>query len=77
MSKQPNAIVDANKQVMRCIKCGDEVPIPLGVIPWVCAVTAAFDEAHKNCNGQSDKTYMSEPNWDDEDLKKRMQRWSK
>ena len=41
-----NTVVDANTQTVRCEKYGDEIPIPLGIIPWVTAVLEAFVDAY-------------------------------
>jgi hypothetical protein len=46
VKKTDNTVVDAKTQTMRCEKCGDEVPIPFGCIPWVSAVMTAFADAH-------------------------------
>ena len=54
-------IVDAVRQEMRCEKCGDAVPIPLGAIPWVATVMQAFGEAHENCDGTPGRTSVSVP----------------
>jgi len=43
-------VLDAEKQVCRCTKCGDEVPIPLGVVEWVVGYLNAFVKAHRRCN---------------------------
>ena len=44
--KKDNCVIDSLTQTMRCEKCGDEVPIPLGLVAWVCAVMRAFSAAH-------------------------------
>ena len=56
-------IVDSEKQVMKCQECGDTVPIPMGLLSWVCAVMDAFSNAHKNCfQGDTGKqTWFSAP----------------
>jgi len=59
------AIVDAVTQTMRCPKCKDEVPIPLGDVKWVAAVMMAFGEAHKDCNGSGGRTTFSKPTKED------------
>ena len=41
-----NTQIDAATQTMRCTVCGDEVPIPLGAVPWVSEVMLAFANAH-------------------------------
>lgn len=43
-------IVDPARQVVRCERCGEEIPIPLGTLAWVTGVTVAFDLAHKHCS---------------------------
>ena len=42
-----NTVCDAKTQTLRCMVCGDEVPIPLGAVDWVVAVMKAFSEAHR------------------------------
>jgi hypothetical protein len=32
---------------MRCLVCGDEVPMPLGVIDWVAGVAKIFARCHE------------------------------
>jgi len=55
-------VVDTTTQTMRCSECGDEVPIPLGVISWVTAVMNAFDEVHHDCRHEPGRTRFSKPN---------------
>ncbi len=47
MNRTENTTIDAVRQVMRCNVCGDEIPIPLGQLKWVCAVMSAFERAHR------------------------------
>lgn len=46
MSKKDNTVIDAHTQTMRCEKCGEELPIPLGTMKWAVTVMKAFAEAH-------------------------------
>ena len=54
--KKSNTECDATTQIMRCLICGDEVPLPLGVVDWVADVLVAFDRAHRNCKGLKGRT---------------------
>jgi len=55
-------IVDATTQTVRCERCGEEIPIPLGSIDWVLAVMKAFERAHKTCKkGDEKRCYFSTP----------------
>lgn len=47
-------IVDSTRQVLRCTRCGDEVPMPLGLIDWVVAYMKAFGKAHQRCIEEPD-----------------------
>jgi len=58
---EPRTVVDAATQTMRCEVCGDEVPIPFGILTWVSDVCKAFDRAHKDCNGNPGRTKFSTP----------------
>jgi len=62
--KNEEAIVDAETQTMRCPKCKDEVPIPLGTVAWVTDVMFAFSKAHKDCRGVGGLTRFSKPKED-------------
>jgi hypothetical protein len=59
----PRTVVDSATQTIRCERCGEEVPIPLGVVRWVTGVLEAFDAAHTGCRRGEDgtRTYFSEP----------------
>lgn len=60
MSKD-NTVIDAITQTMRCDVCGDEVPAPLGSLPWVSAVMLAFSEAHAGESHGGGRTRFSTP----------------
>ena len=47
--KKPSVVIDADRQELVCTRCGESVPIPLGVIPWVVAVGKAFEAALRRC----------------------------
>jgi hypothetical protein len=59
MAKRDNTIVDSVTQTIRCQVCGDEIPIPLGLIPWVAAVCDAFSSAHAAPRHASGQAYAS------------------
>lgn len=62
MKKQDNTVIDANTQTMRCLVCGDEIPIPFGELKWVCKVMNAFADAHRgNNNHGGGRTQVSIP----------------
>jgi len=42
-------VLDTDKQVMRCMRCGEECPMPLGDVRWVAGVLKAFSAAHRAC----------------------------
>ena len=45
---------------IRCTICGDEVPMPLGDIPWLCGVLAAFMASHTSEPHTGKRTYFQE-----------------
>lgn len=57
----PVTVVDAGKQVLRCNICGDEFPMPLGLMDFVIAVFDGFQKAHEGCNGKPGKTRTDYP----------------
>lgn len=59
--RQDNTVVDATTQTMRCNVCGDEIPMPLGDVDWVCAVMRAFTKAHRGNTHPGRRTWLSEP----------------
>lgn len=60
--EEDKVVVDATTQTMRCNTCGEEVPIPLGVLDWVTGVMLAFRKAHRECKkGDGQRTYFSKP----------------
>jgi hypothetical protein len=56
-----NAVLDVHNNVMRCKACGEVVPIPMGVVSWVCAVMKAFAEAHAGEVHHAGRTLFSIP----------------
>lgn len=56
-----HVVMDLKDQVMRCMVCGDEIPIPLGRLSWVTAVAGAFEKAHPKELHAGGLTMMSEP----------------
>lgn len=60
--RKDRTVVDAVTQTVRCEECGEEIPIPLGVIDWVTGVLAAFGKAHRECRkGDKGRTCFSKP----------------
>ena len=54
-------VIDAKKGVLRCDRCKDEVPIPLGSVDWVIGVIRAFGKGHRYCKpgrGCGQTTFM-------------------
>jgi len=47
--RSDHCVMDATTQTLRCERCGEEVPIPVGVIDWFVGVTRAFSAAHADC----------------------------
>ena len=54
-------MIDAVGQVVRCTRCGEEIPIPLGRLDWVGAVLRAFGKAPKECGGRERTCWFSTP----------------
>ena len=62
-------IVDASTQTVRCERCGEEIPIPLGTINWVLSVMKAFEREHKTCKkGDEHRCFFSKPKKETEDV---------
>ncbi len=62
MSRRPdNTEIDATTQAMRCRVCGDEIPIPYGIIPWVAGVMKLFADAHREPDHTQGRTRFSTP----------------
>jgi hypothetical protein len=40
---------DGENARMCCDHCGESVPMPYGVVQWVCGVMRAFNAAHRCC----------------------------
>jgi hypothetical protein len=59
--KNNRTVVDANTETLRCLVCGDEIPIPLGVVPWVIKVMDAFMGAHSPKEHTGQRTFFSTP----------------
>jgi len=49
-------VADARGQVLRCLVCGEEVPMPMGMVRWFAGVCRAFELAHRGCDGRKGKT---------------------
>ena len=47
-------------QTVKCDVCGDKIPLPLGTVKWVADVLSAFDDAHRGCGGDGDRTYFAD-----------------
>ena len=56
-----NTIIDASTQTMRCNVCGDEVPIPMGILKWAATVMRAFALAHRSPKHPPGQTQFSVP----------------
>jgi len=41
---------DGEDARLHCDHCGEEVPMPYGVVTWVCGVIDAFNAAHCRCH---------------------------
>lgn len=65
MARMRNAdwiIVSSENQEVRCQRCGDRIPFPLGTIDWVTGVLKAFNLAHQDCKpgGRNRRTWFAE-----------------
>ncbi len=54
-------VCDSKTQTMRCEKCGDEIPLPLGTVPWFCGVAELMVKIHAHCDGKPGKTCLATP----------------
>lgn len=54
--KKSNCECDANTQSMRCLVCGDEVPIPIGACEWTAGVMKLFDKMHASAKHEPGQT---------------------
>lgn len=56
--KSENAVCDLLRGTLRCLVCGDEVPMPLGDVAWVCDVAKAFARAHRGGKHAGKRTLL-------------------
>jgi hypothetical protein len=63
-ARKDHTVMDAAGQVLRCTRCGEEVPIPMGVIEWFAGYIRAFSKAHASCTvatGTMPRCWLSKP----------------
>jgi hypothetical protein len=60
-----NTVMDLHNKVMRCVACGDTIPIPSGSIKWVTTVMQAFVDAHSSASHIGQRTMLSIPRGED------------
>ena len=53
-----HCVCDSSTGTVRCKICGDEIPIPLGDISWVCGVLGAFTGSHPGVPHEGKRTYF-------------------